>query len=257
MSETERYNTDQETTDWWARWFNTTYSEVYSHRDERSAQAEVRFAIERLCLEPSHRILDLCCGNGRHSRAFWMSGFKQTVGVDYSWALLGQAKNRFQCSALIRGDMRELPIPDHSLDAVVMFFTSFGYFATEVEDRRVIEELARVLKPQGAYLIDYLNASYIRANLVPRSRRQVGNRRIFEERSLSRDGNRVEKTIVIEANGEEQCYRESVRLYEREAMIALLGSVGIAPLTIYGDFTGAPWALDRPRTLLVRPYTRA
>lgn len=49
-----------------------------------------------------------------------------------------------------RGDMRKMPPRwTRRFDAVLNLFTSFGFFAHPADDRRVIAEFARVLKPGG------------------------------------------------------------------------------------------------------------
>lgn len=238
--------------DWWARWFNDTYVEVYSHRDLESARAEVDFAARVLRLEPTDRILDLCCGNGRHARGLGDAGFTRTIGMDYSRALLGQARAVHGLEWILRGDMRGLPCRDGAFDAVVMFFTSFGYFADEREDRAVLGEIARVLASGGAFLIDYLNPRNVRETLVPHSEKTVGGRRIIEERRFVDEGRRVEKTITIESEGVSERFTESVRLYEAGQMIDLLTDAGLKPEAVYGDFDLSPHGPQSPRTIFVR-----
>ena len=244
-------------TDWWAEWFNQTYTEVYGHRDLESAREEAEFAAQTLSLQPGSRILDLCCGNGRHSRALQDAGFETVTGFDYSSTLLEQACSIHNAKRLVRGDMRALPFATGCFDAVVMFFTSFGYFEDEREDKTVLNEIARVLTTDGEniggkYIIDFLNPAHVRLNLVPRSERRLGNRSVLEERRLTQDDARVEKRITIRDENGEQCFRESVRLYSREEMTALLAGAGLEPDAVYGDFLGAPWHENSPRSIFVR-----
>ena len=65
---------------------------------------------------------------------------------------------------LRQGDMRELPWPDGSFDAVLNLWTAFGYFETQDEDERVLAEVARVLAPGGVFVLDTVN----QAALAPR-----------------------------------------------------------------------------------------
>ena len=244
-------------TDWWAEWFNQTYLEVYGHRDLESAREEAAFASQTLSLHPGSRILDLCCGNGRHSRALRDAGFKTTTSLDYSATLLEQAQSVHDAKRLVRGDMRSLPFSTGCFDALVMFFTSFGYFEDEQEDIAVLGEIARVLAPEGettggGYIIDFLNPAHVRENLVPRSERRLGNRMVLEERRLVQDGARVEKLITICDESGERRFRESVRLYSREEMTALLAGVGLEPSAVYGDFAGSTWHEDSPRSIFAR-----
>jgi len=73
-------------------------------------------------------------------------------GLDYSEHLLAQARRRGTGRTLRyrQGDMRRLPARwTGRFDAVLNLFTSFGFFQDADDDRRVIAEFARVLKPGG------------------------------------------------------------------------------------------------------------
>ena len=52
--------------------------------------------------------------------------------------------------------MRRLPFRDGAFEAVANLFTSFGYFFDEAQNRRVLGEIARVLRPGGAFLLDLM-----------------------------------------------------------------------------------------------------
>ena len=75
--------------------------------------------------------------------------------LDYSEHLLAVARERGEGPRLRyrQGDMRKLPARwTGRFDAVLNLFTSFGFFASPADDRRVIAEFARVLKPGGVLM---------------------------------------------------------------------------------------------------------
>ncbi|HEX6574927.1 MAG TPA: methyltransferase domain-containing protein, partial [Gemmatimonadaceae bacterium] len=97
------------------------------------------------------RLLDVPCGQGRHSHLLAEAGYA-VEGLDYSEHLLRVARKRGTGPLLhyTRGDMRKLPSRwTGRFDAVVNLFTSFGFFDDPSDDVRVIQEFARVLKPDG------------------------------------------------------------------------------------------------------------
>jgi len=107
-----------------------------------------------LGLPVGSRILDVPCGQGRHSHLLAEAGY-DVDGLDYSSHLLDVARKRGTGSRLryTRGDMRKLPARwKGRFDSVVNLFTSFGFFDNPQDDVRVIEEFARVLKPGGVLL---------------------------------------------------------------------------------------------------------
>ena len=236
---------------WWREWFNHIYLDVYSHRDEHQAAEEVNAILTVIPLPPTARILDLCCGNGRHCRALHQAGFHRVVGVDYSFPLLKHAMAETPRAGYVRADMRLLPLHKACFDAVFSFFTSFGYFQTNVENLAVLHEIARVLRPDGYFLLDYLNPAYVRETLVAESVKAHGDFVIREKRSLSPDGDRIEKEIVIENWGlRDHRYHESVQLYEHEAMLDMLKSADLRVLDTLGDFNATPFHPRSPRLIL-------
>lgn len=236
---------------WWREWFNHVYMDVYAHRDENAAENEVAATLSVLPLEPGHRILDLCCGNGRHCRALDKAGFIKYVGLDYSFPLLEHAISESQRARYVRGDMRLLPILADSVDAVLSYFTSFGYFSTNLENLAVLDEIVRVLRSGGYFLMDYLNPTHVRKTFVPESVREHGEFVIRETRSLSDDGERIEKKIVIENwGGNDHVYYESVRLYTYDEMAEMLRSADLRLDGVLGSFDKEPFGENSPRMIL-------
>ena len=56
-------------------------------------------------------------------------------------------------------DMRALPF-ERDFDGAYSYFTSFGYFSDE-ENERVLAGVARALRPGGRFLLDVLNRDWI------------------------------------------------------------------------------------------------
>jgi SAM-dependent methyltransferase len=242
---------DKSKEQWWRDWFNDIYMDVYAHRDDSSAENEVYTTFNQLSLTKNSTILDLCCGNGRHCRAITKEGYVKIIGIDYSFPLLQHAVSKSPAISYIRGDMRLFPLDMKSIDAVVSFFTSFGYFKTNIENLTVLQEISRVLKSSGVFMLDYLNPSQVRKNFEPMTEKKHGDITIQEIRSLSDDGERIEKEIHIKNwGGQDHVYHESVRLYEIEEMKEMLESSELIIEKVYGDFACNPFEADSPRMIL-------
>ncbi|MCF6093052.1 class I SAM-dependent methyltransferase [Microaerobacter geothermalis] len=236
-------------TEWFHKSFQNDYLLIYKHRDEESAQREVDQVISLLQLSKGEKILDLCCGNGRHSYHLAQKGFEVT-GVDLSKVLLKQAKQKSEGlpSSFYQYDMRNVPFRNQ-FDAVVNLFTSFGYFQNREEDIKAIKTIHRVLRLGGRFLMDYLNPSYVLANLVPSSIRRENHLVIKETRRV--EGQRVIKDILVRDDQGERTYQERVNLYSLEEMKEMLHEVGLNLDGVYGDFNGQPYSADSPRMILV------
>jgi len=254
---------------WYRRWFGEEYLDLYPHRDEREAARGVRLLDRAADLPTGSRVLDLACGAGRHLSALREAGYAP-VGLDLSRPLLHRARRRERPSGgweargrgegtresprLVRADMRRLPLSDGSFDGVVLFFTSFGYFADPRDDRRVLEELSRILRPGGVFLLDTFNPAHVRRELVPVDEREVKGRRVRQTRRIAEG--RVEKRIEIfpatEGGRDRRVFHERVRLYEPEELESLLGEAGLEPERRFGDYGGEVFVQrESPRLILV------
>ena len=209
-------------------------------------------------LEPGEgaRVLDLGCGAGRHLEALQNAGLAP-VGLDLSAELLRRAAAEHHrapdaaAPRLVRGDMRRLPFGTRALDAVASFFTSFGYFSTVEEDREVLREVRRVLRPRGGFFLDFLHADHVRAHLVPEDRREVSGRTVVQRRHI--EGPFVVKEIEISRPDRQtpETYEERVRLYESDELEVMLHEAGLQPEARLGGYDGGPLEPCSERMVLV------
>ncbi len=222
--------------EWFERSFREDYVLVYRHRDDSAADGEIANLLERLPVKDTGRVLDLCCGSGRHSRALARRGY-EVVGVDLSPVLLqlAEEQNTYPHLSFARCDMRDIPFHEE-FDIVVNLFTSFGYFSTDEENANVIRNMAQALKTKGEVVIDFLNAAYVIDNLVPQSTKEVSGMLIKEERWIQ-DGF-VKKRILIsdESSNEPREYMEQVRLFSVQQMIAMLTEAGFEKIQVFGNY---------------------
>jgi SAM-dependent methyltransferase len=140
--------------------------------------------------------------------------------------------------------MRELPWGEQSFDAVFNLFTSFGYLESEKEDQKVLHEIERVLKPDGCFVIDFLNPIYVANHLILSSTRQVGGETVLEERWIEDDT--VNKKITIQ----DRAYYEKVRLYTDEQLTGMLQTTGLKVIGIKGNYAGHPYDAERSKRMM-------
>ncbi|GAA4601430.1 class I SAM-dependent methyltransferase [Actinoplanes octamycinicus] len=113
-----------------------------------------------LGLEPGMRVLDLACGHGTLANALARRGCRVT-GLDFSEVFLDRARADAAAAGVtvdyVAGDMRELPAGwTGRFDRVVNWSTAFGYF-DDATNRRVLDEIVRVLRPDGRLAMDLDN----------------------------------------------------------------------------------------------------
>ena len=242
--------------EWYRSFFGKDYLDVYGHlltRDRSEAEAE--FVIRALGLKPGDRILDLCCGTGRHAVLLARAGLEVT-GLDMSEEYLALARSAAREAGvkvrLVCGDMREIPFSGE-FDAAVNMFTAFGYFDDEADDQRVIDGAAAALKPGGRLLLDLLNRDWVAANYVRSESREGEDGTIYQER---RDfdpvvgRNHVEFTITS-PNGSERQTSHHIRLYVATEISSMLDRAGLIVERSYGGYDGSRLTVETRRMILV------
>lgn len=235
---------------WFVDAFRSDYIDVYAHRDVSASRREAAYLRAQSLEAP---VLDLCCGFGRHTLALRELGI-DVFGIDLSADLLRRARELPNAAVidgrLVRGDARVLPLRDASIGAVVVLFSSFGYFGDE-GDRRVLGEIARALRRGGRVVLDLMNPERVGATLVPDSRTERAGWKIDEQRRLVDGGRRVVKLVKLSREGAHgRAWREDVRLYTPEEIASLLSEAGLALVRIDGDFDDSAWSAESPRMIV-------
>lgn len=231
---------------WFRRWFGPEYLALYPHRDREEAERGVRLFLRHARLRSGARLLDVGCGPGRHLAAFRERGL-DPVGLDLSASLLERAREvTGGATPLVRADMRRLPAAAATFDAATSYFTSFGYFRSPAEDRRVLAELRRVLRPGGPYLLDFLNAEQVRRHLVSEEEETVDGRTVRQTREI-RDGCVVKRIEIRPDRGEPRVFHERVRLYEPDELVGMLDDASLPVEARYGDYEGGDHDEESPR----------
>src|SRR6201981_2665351 len=108
--------------DWWRTLFNSLYLETDGDiiENDRNTADEVDLFIRSVGLERNDRILDLCCGQGRHSLELANRGFPNVTGLDRSRYLIRLARKR--------GKQRNLQVSFHEGDARRFRLAGGGFY---------------------------------------------------------------------------------------------------------------------------------
>ena len=230
--------------EWWRTLFNSVYLKTDGDVVENDVNTvkDVNLLIRVTGIEPNDRILDLCCGQGRHCLELARRGFNHVAGLDRSRYLIRLARKRAKqldfSVSFHEGDARKFRFPENSFHCVTLFGNSFGYFEREADDLAVLERVKRVLHGGGILAMDLVDGEWMRAHFDPRSWEWVDeNYFVCRERSLSQDGTRLlSREVVVNADRgviADQFYAE--RLYSREGIHTLLESVGFERVRDHGN----------------------
>lgn len=234
-------------TEWWRELFDALYlktdGDVVENAD--NTRVEVDMLIRGTGVEPGERLLDLCCGQGRHSLELATRGFLHVTGVDRSRYLIRLARRRARTQnlkvAFREGDARSPRLAADSMDCVFMMGNSFGYFDRAEDDHQVVSGIKRMLRGSGRIALDITDGAWIRDSFEPRSWEWIDqNHFVCRERSLSQDGQRlITREVITHAERgviADQFYAE--RLYARQQLADLLDNCGFQDIVFHGTLKG-------------------
>jgi ubiquinone/menaquinone biosynthesis C-methylase UbiE len=205
---------------------------------------QVEGLVRLLDLPACARVLDLACGWGRIALPLAQRGYRVT-GLDLSEAFLAKGRRDAREAGLHvdfrRGDMREIPFVDE-FDAVIMMWSAFGALESDEEDQKVLDAVARALRPGGRFLIEQMSREYVVRHYQARdwSEREGG---IFvlqgRELNLLESRNYVRMTI-IEPGGSRRAYSHAFRFYTLTELVGMLARAGLAFRAAWGTSTALP-----------------
>lgn len=239
---------------WFEEWFDSPlYEKLYANRNEDEAALLADLIEKEIPVKDYSEVLDLGCGRGRHSINLAERGYKVT-GVDLSEEAIIKAKKKAAGKNLTNieffvGDMRD-PL-GRRFDAILNLFTTFGYFLNDVENVRVLKNIHHILKKNGLVMIDFLNAAWVKRNIVPE---ESGSFRDFEykiERKI--EAGMVFKTITFTGPSIEKPvkYQERVKLYDPGWFSENLTECGFKLKNIYGDYHGGEFKEKSSQRLIL------
>lgn len=224
---------------WFVDWFNTKYYHIlYKNRDEEEARRFVGNLTTFLKLKKNQKVLDLACGKGRHSITLNELGF-DVLGVDLSPNSIAIAsKSETEKLKFEVHDMREI-IPRKKFDAVFNLFTSFGYFDTIEDNRKVVHAIAEMLNKKGVAVIDFMNAQKVVENLVEKETKKVENIEFHITRSF--DGKHIFKHISFFDENQSFSYSERVQGLMLKDFRALFEMENLSLTHTFGNFDLEPF----------------
>lgn len=241
---------------WWETFFRGPWQQVQlpGYPEDRT-RAEASFIADALKLPDGAAVLDIPCGEGRHTIELARRGYA-TTGVDFNEAAISVARRR-AAEARVDArfhvtDMREFASSEQ-YDAAVCFYGSFGYFDDE-ENLEFLRRVANALRPGGRFLLD----GHVSESLFPKFRerdwswmRQDPPIRVLEERRLDLHTGRIESTWTFVTPDGVESHHISIRIYSYRELTGLLSQAGFVGFEATETGTTEPFRLGSSRLALV------
>jgi cyclopropane fatty-acyl-phospholipid synthase-like methyltransferase len=234
---------------WYETWFDSSYYHtLYSHRNDEEAAAFVDLLLQKVDIPEGEKVLDLCCGRGRHAVQIYKKGYDVT-GVDLSANNIELA-SRHACSRLrfIEHDMRQ-PL-EGKYRLILNLFTSFGYFDTEAEHLHTLQSVRDALETDGIFVQDFLNVKKAKMGLIPEEAFEKEGIRFSLFRKIQ-NGSIVKKISLVD-NGCKHSFEERVKAFELADFQQMYDKVGLQITDVFGDYQlGDFHALRSDRLILL------
>lgn len=224
---------------------------------------------------PSAAVLDLGCGSGRITLAL-ASAARRVLGIDLSPDMLRRARGRMADAgpptdvapvSLVRGDVRRLPV-DGGWDLAVAADGLFGHLLDDADRRLALEEISRVLRPSGRFVLEglWFPPSLFRratgsgwSRTRPLSDPEPG--RLEEVRELWRCDPRSRicraRFAYGPRGGPPRLRAEfEARLWDPAELSRRFRDAGLEIRHRWGDFRRTPWSPEESRRLIVEARRR-
>jgi SAM-dependent methyltransferase len=225
----------------------------YLFSDEKFASAEEQVSqLAKLTGSPFSRVLDLCCGPGRHAIPLAKQGALVT-GVDRSSFLLEKARSRAGSEGIewVQEDMRTFVRPSQ-FDLVINLFTSFGYFGSAEEDLAVLRNAYSSLVPGGFFAIDLMGKEILARRFTPSTvEEQPDGSVLVQKREIIQDWGRIKVQWLLIQHNQVTRIKFDHALYSGRELTDLLRAAGFENVRLSGTWQGAPYDVDAERLIAV------
>ncbi len=237
---------------WFKDWFSSPYYHLlYNNRGDDEAFDFLKKLIHHLQSPLHSNMLDVACGKGRHSKALAEMGFDVT-GIDISFSSIDEAKE-FENDSLhfYQHDMR-LPFRINYFDFAFNFFTSFGYFRTKREHDNAIRTISQSLKPNGIFVIDYLNVHHAENDMEKIFEKEING--IHFHISKWFDEQHFYKQIQITdttTNSLKHLFTERVAKFSLRDFTEMLSSQNMQVQEVFGDYQLGEYDIQKSPRMII------
>ena len=130
------------------RWFKFFHIGI---AETRTTQ-EIDFVCACAPLPCFRKVVDVCCGMGRHARALFSRGYSVT-GVERDAAAIAKARELAGGPSYLQADVRDYQPDIGAYDLAIVMSQSFGHFDAAT-NRDLLRRLATGLREGGRVILD-------------------------------------------------------------------------------------------------------
>ena len=192
------------------------------------------------------RLLDLCCGPGRHAIEFAQRNFEVT-GVDTSPYLLDRAREHAQAAGVsvewVMEDVRRFTRPA-AYDLVCELYNSFGYFPNEQDDLQVLRNVHESLKENGVLVMEVVGKEQMSRGWQSAVCSDFPDGALLVHRpKLQNDFCRISTEWILVKDGRSRRLQVERTVYSARELKDRLLNCGFREVRVFGDLRGSTYDL--------------
>jgi SAM-dependent methyltransferase len=211
--------------------------------------ADVDFLEKTFDVKPGGRLLDVPCGNGRHSIELARRGYRVT-GIDLSDAFLAAARTELDADWR-KGDMRELEVEPSAFDGAFCFGNSFGYL-DHTGVAAFLSALARAPKPGAKLVIETgMTAESILPTLVQQRWHRFGDLMILSENRYDPWESCLHIDYTFVRGSVIETRPTAHYVFTSAELRRMLEAAGFETLSFHAGMADEPYQLGSPRLVII------
>ena len=226
------------------QWFEFFHAGI----DEARTIRETEFICACAPLPEFQKILDVCCGMGRHARALSNRGYSVT-GIDRDADAIAKARELGDGPNYVVAEIRDYQPAPEKFDATIVMGQSFGHFDSGT-NRDILRRLADAIRKRGRVILDLWNPEFFAAH--------QGERDLSTARGVVRESKRITgDRLVVRLDYPDGAQEQfEWQLFTPQQMEQLATAVALGLLVSCTDFdmTRLP-SPDNPRIQFVLEAT--
>jgi SAM-dependent methyltransferase len=222
------------------RWFKFFH---FGIAESRTTQ-EIDFVCACAPLPGFRKVVDVCCGMGRHARGLASRGYSVT-GIERDAVAIARARDLAGGPSYIQADVRDYQIDVGAYDLAIVMAQSFGHFDAAT-NHDLLRRLAMGLRQGGRIILDLWGPEFFATH--------QGERDFELSDGVVHERKRVENNrLFVHLDYPDGGYDDFAwQLFTPPEMLSLAESVGLALIVTCTDFNLAvePWSA-KPRIQFV------
>ena len=162
--------------------------------------------------------------------------------MDYSHTLIDHARtcagNLGYAIECRQEDARSTGLGDAAFDHVIIMGNSLGYATEPAGDRAILREANRLLRLGGWLLVDIVDGNAVKTSLNPYAWHEIGaDTVVCRQREIEGERVYAREMVLSKRSGLIRDRTYSVKLYDVEAIVALMEEADFKAVTIHANFS--------------------